>query len=133
MFVKVNIPVDKGIVPLVAALSCFEELMTLDSCEGSSDGEAYVSFTCGDRWQSLGEFVHRLSTAVGSRLDLCCGFSFRLEWFAGGEEPMAQVRVAPKHIQPLAAAIRAVAESELRVTPHMSPYSCGTVDKGPRS
>jgi hypothetical protein len=43
--VKVNAWVDSGVAPLVAALSRRPELITVDSCEESSDpAAAYVSF-----------------------------------------------------------------------------------------
>lgn len=111
--VKVNAPVDEGVALLVAALSSFEDVVTLESCQKDRAGEAYVSFQAGEDWHQLAEFMRRLSVAVGKSLDLCCGFALRLEWYAGGEEPMAQVRVAPKHIQSLATAIQAVAEDGL--------------------
>lgn len=110
---KLNAFVDEGIAPLVAALNSFAGVLTLESCQRDAGGEAYVSFQFGEGWHQLGEFVGRLSVALGERLDLCCGFALRLEWFAGGEEPLAQVRVAPKHIQLLAAAIQAVTEEGL--------------------
>ncbi len=113
VFVKVNALVDEGANPLVAALSCFERLVTLDSCQEDRSGEAYVSFQFGDDWHQLSEFVQRLLMDLGKRLELRCGFALRLEWFADGGEPLAQVRVAPKYIQPLATAIQAVAEDGL--------------------
>jgi len=113
VLVKVNAFVDEGISPVVTALNSFTGVVTLDSCQCDASGEGYVSFQFGNGWCELGKFVGRLSVAIGKRLDLCCGFALRLEWFAGGEEPLAQVRVSPEHIQPLATAIQAVAEKGL--------------------
>ena len=56
--VKVNAWVDEGVVPLVAALSPFENVVTLDSCQEHGAGEAYVSFQIGRDWRGLAEFVH---------------------------------------------------------------------------
>ena len=107
VFVKVNVPVDRGIAVLVTALSSFEGIVTIGSCENDNrSGEAYVSFHFGKDDNQLTDFLRRLSVGLGKHLDLCCGFVLRMEWFAGGETPIAQLRVAPKEIRRIAAAIQ---------------------------
>lgn len=61
VWTKVNAQVDKGIAPLVEALSAFPELQTLSSCEGYQDRAATVSFRYGapspEAWRELSAFV----------------------------------------------------------------------------
>lgn len=104
---RVNAWVDEGIAPLVKALNDFDtNLLTVDSCERDQNGAAYVAFLakCG----SLSEMVQRLSVAAGGghKATWC------VEWFDGSEEPIAQIRVDPKAIGSLAAAISRSAVAE---------------------
>jgi len=111
VFVKVNVPVDRGVAILVTALNSFEGVVTIDSCQKDNrSGEAYVSFHFGKDDNQLTDFLRRLSVGLGKRLDLCCGFALRMEWFAGGEIPIAQVRVMPKEIRRIAAAIQSLSK-----------------------
>ena len=56
-WVKVNAPVDEGIAQIVEALSAFEGLETIESCQGKpGEGRAFVTFRLGD-WQACGRFV----------------------------------------------------------------------------
>ena len=74
-WVKVNAPVDKGIAPLIEALSQFPGVRTLDSCEGTA-GSAWVCFDCGEEdWKRLSEFVLAvigppLAEEFGDRVEL---------------------------------------------------------------
>jgi len=52
VYIKVNAACDEGVAALVAALSEFEGVVTVDSCENGAWG-AYVFFTYGDTWQDL--------------------------------------------------------------------------------
>ena len=98
--IKVNAWVDDGILPLVVALNDFDsDLLTVDSCERDQNGAAYVAFVT--RRGSLSEMTKKLSVAAGSGHEAL----WRVEWFDGGEEPIAQVRVAPEAIGSLADAI----------------------------
>lgn len=107
-------PVDARVAILVAALSSFEGIVTIDSCQKDRrSGEAYVSFHFGKGQKQLPDFLRRLSVGLGKQLDLCCRFALRMEWFAGGENPIAQVRVAPKEIRRIAAAIQTLAKGRV--------------------
>src|ERR1700683_5790255 len=68
-FVKVNAKVDVGIAPVIAALSEFEGLETVESCEGYSDGpSAFVMFRYGD-WRQCGALLfERLLAAMDPNL-----------------------------------------------------------------
>jgi hypothetical protein len=74
-WVKVNAPVDKGIAPLIEALSQFPSVRTLDSCEGTTE-TAWVCFDCGEvDWKKLSEFVLSvigppLMAEFGDRIEL---------------------------------------------------------------
>lgn len=56
-----NVPVDKGIAALVAALSAFPKLQTLESCQGDGRKSALIVFRYGDYWthpwREAAEFV----------------------------------------------------------------------------
>ena len=55
--VKVNAPVDEGIASLVSALSEFDGLETLESCEGEADDRpAFVTFRFGS-WRTCGSLL----------------------------------------------------------------------------
>jgi len=60
-WVKVNAPVDRGIQGLVAALSAFPSLETVESCEGNKGHGAWVCFRYGAYWEhpwhDLADFV----------------------------------------------------------------------------
>jgi hypothetical protein len=61
VWVKVNTTVDKGISPLITALSAFPKLQTVESCQKISNGWAWVLFTYGEEgeqnWEPLARFV----------------------------------------------------------------------------
>jgi hypothetical protein len=60
-WVKVNVPVDRGVSGVVSALSAFSGLETIESCEGDHGRAAWVSFRYGrywsHLWHDLAEFV----------------------------------------------------------------------------
>src|SRR6266851_5913445 len=116
VFVKVNAPVDEGIAALVEALNQFDGIITLDSCQRGREG-AYVYFTFGvylctqdADWRQLAEFVERLSADLRD-LNLCCGYSLRLEWFGSNEQPRAQLVLNPEYVAAVATKIREAALS----------------------
>jgi hypothetical protein len=76
VWAKVNAQVDKGIAPLIEALSAFPGVRTIESCEGKGDS-AWVCFDCGEEegWKKVAEFVFTvigppLTAEFGDRMDL---------------------------------------------------------------
>ncbi len=61
VFTKVNAPVDAGVRGVVAALSRFPSLETVESCEDAGHGGRWVCFRHGaywdHPWRELAEFV----------------------------------------------------------------------------
>jgi len=60
-WVKVNAPVDQRISGIVAALSLFPSLETIESCEGTAKDGAWICFRYGSYWEhpwhDLADFV----------------------------------------------------------------------------
>jgi hypothetical protein len=56
VWVQVNTKVDHGIAGVIRALTSIKGLETLQSCEGTPDGDAYVYFWCGD-WDQICRLV----------------------------------------------------------------------------
>lgn len=102
---KVNALVDEGIAPLVEALSQLVGVLTLDSCEGSSDRPAQVYFTYGADWHQLGELVQRLARSLREG-DFCCDYSLSLEWFGSNDRPRALLTVPKERVAEVATALR---------------------------
>ncbi len=68
-WVKVNVPVDKGIKDLVEALSEFPKLQTIESCEDIRNGTAWVCFWYGSHWEnSYEELAHFILGHLGKEL-----------------------------------------------------------------
>lgn len=75
VWVKVNAQVDKGMAPLIEALSAFPGVRTVESCEGNAE-TAWVAFDCGEQeWEALARLVladlgPALAEEFGDRLSL---------------------------------------------------------------
>jgi len=86
--------------------------MTVSSCEGEDDKEAYVAFVVGEDWRELGEFVDRLSAELGEdKATDDLPFALSVEWYAGGGTPTGYLRMPRQHIPVLAEALRSAATS----------------------
>jgi hypothetical protein len=111
--VKVNVPVDRLIAPLVEAINSHRNVFTVDSCQGNKNELARVAFTIDGTWEELGRFAHRLSILLGKdRNAEDIPFSLSLEWYAGGSGPLAYLRVPRQHIQAMADSIKSVFNSK---------------------
>jgi hypothetical protein len=87
------------VAPLVEALNGFsDEIVTVDSCKGTEDGPAYVWFTNHGSVDELIALVRRLAWALSTRLHSSPDVIVRLEWFAGAEQPSAQLLVHRQHL-----------------------------------
>ena len=107
--VKVNAFVDEGIARLVEALGLFQEIQTIESCEGSSEHRAYVYFVhCGEV-DEFAQFIHKLSVQLGARQPACCEYVLVLEWMAGTEIPIAKLELEKSYVEGLATTIRKIA------------------------
>lgn len=75
VWVKVNAQVDKGIAPLIEALSELPQVRTIESCEGNG-GSAWVAFDAGEtEWEPLARIVLErigppLASSFGDRVSL---------------------------------------------------------------
>lgn len=115
VMVKVNAQVDRGVASLVEALNKMPDLVTAESCEGDAAREAYVSFHVCSGWKDLADHVHALSSELGKNQDVAdLRFSLSIEWYAGGESPLAYLRVPRQHVSVIAKAIALAAETEQR-------------------
>ena len=104
MLVKVNAWVDSGVAPLVVALSSRPELVTVDSCQESSDpAAAYVAFLA--RGTSIAKAAARLAREL-ARTVPDAHYLVRLEWGAGVRQPIGSLVVMPDSVATVAAAIR---------------------------
>lgn len=104
--VKVNAWVDSEVAPLVVALSRLPEVITVDSCQESSDPvAAYVAFIT--RGTSVAKATARLAREL-ARTAPDAHYLVRLEWVAGGRRPIGSLVVAPDSISAVAAAVRAL-------------------------
>ena len=104
VYIKVNAACDEGVAALVAALSEFAGVVTVDSCENGAWG-AYVFFTYGDTWQDLAALLQGISTGL-STLGLPVGFSLVMEWLGSNKKPRALMSLAPEHVAQLVEPLR---------------------------
>ena len=113
-FVKVNARADEGIAPLVAALSEFEQLETVESCQGGNGHPAFVILRHGD-WRACGAFLFdRLLAAMNA--DLRADVSVELIAY-DTTNCLGRISLSPEAIVPLA---------ELVTSVRKSAYSGGT-------
>lgn len=102
---RVNVPVDRGVAPLVEALSAFEGVYTVDSCECDDRSNAYVAFVYGEDWEEAGGFLSKLSEELTHYLPRDCFFTLALEWAASGSAPLARLVVSARNRDELAGAL----------------------------
>ena len=106
IIVKVNVPVDRVVAPLVESLNVSPNVLTINSCESDEHGRAYVDFTYGDKAVDLLIFIENLAQKL-TALKLCCGYSVGLEWFGNNPQPRGRLAVNKDHITDVAAVVRA--------------------------
>lgn len=101
--VKVTAWVDEGVADLVLALNQFEDVVTLDSCEGDWDQGPYVLFRCRDDGVSFAAALARTLAEHDRPIDYLLG----LEWRAGDDEPLMRLTCPPQTTSALAHALNA--------------------------
>lgn len=103
--VKVNAWVDEGIAPLVEALSEFEKVWTLASCENDQSEArrgAYVMFAY--EGEGAASFADSLASKIREAGIL------EVEWRLGEDQPpVLTLSCAPDRVRPLAQALSASA------------------------
>lgn len=107
VMVKVNVPVDAAVAPLVSALSGIPSVVTSTSGDGVGDvtGWAYVAFHDVGGFDAEVALVRLLSRIFGEDVRTADDpFSVSLEWYSGGELPMCYLRM-PAALVPAAAAV----------------------------
>ncbi len=110
--VKVNVWVDEGIAQLVEALSVWDQVVTLDSCEAGQGAFAYVRFTT----EPVTDLPTVAETLAGylSRMESCPAV-VSVEWAFGGDVPMGKISCPTTDVSSVA-------------THLINPHSCGSVD-----
>lgn len=119
--VKVNVWVDSGVAPLVCALSTWDDVVTLDSCEAGQDALAYVQFTAEPPEQVLA-VAERIANHLSHASDSPAVVS--VEWSYGGNLPIAKVACDPHEVNRL---------SDLLISARMIGSSDGTACTGTHS
>ncbi len=91
VWVKVNVPVDRGVAALVEALSQFARLRTIESCQGPP---AWVCFDAGEEigeWHQLADLVLDILAPAISQIE-----GARFEIIADSGPPQGELTVCPE-------------------------------------
>lgn len=111
-YIQVNAPVDKGIASLVAALSQFQKLQTIESCQGDdSHIAAWICFQFGHYWlhpwKDLAEFVlGYFGPGLASKIGNMASVDIHIR---SNGEPQGEIRVRPGAIDLTTKAVRELA------------------------
>jgi hypothetical protein len=98
--VKVNAWVDQGIAPLVEALSTWDNVVTLDSCEAGPSALAYVQFTA-EPTTALVAVATSFADSL-SKMETCPAV-LTVEWAYGGDVPLGKLTCPADHVHRLSA------------------------------
>lgn len=99
--VKVTAWVDEGVAPLVIALNEFDDVMTLDSCQGNGCAPAYVMFCYRQDASAAAASVAALAALLsGGTPDL--EYALSAEWRPGAEEPLLRLSCPPSAVDRVA-------------------------------
>jgi hypothetical protein len=126
--IKVNVWVDGQVAPLVAALNQFDQVMTVDSCQGGEGRPAHVLFRHVGGEKAGAAFFFRLGKALSEKAAPVCQYDFRLQWLTGQGEPLAEIYTDPDTVSRLATAVAAVATAFRK-----KPSRRGSRGRAPRS
>jgi hypothetical protein len=94
----VNAWVDEGIASLVIALNRYPQIVTFESCENGTDGQAFVSFFVTDEGNLLLTVQTIAQRLAGSDLPAVVA----LEWSYGATTPGAVIRCLPDAVDAVA-------------------------------
>ena len=110
--IKVNAWIDRGIVPLVAALNDLDGVMTLSSCEGSEDKQAHVYLCYYDSAEKTVALTYRLAVALHTHVGERVEYTLSVEWRNGNDQPMIILNLSPGGIPLVAEAVKKMACEE---------------------
>ncbi len=97
MSVKVNVFVDKGVAPLVEAMSTHPRIVTTHSCEtGTTNFGPEVSFVHQDGMQALFDTLQVLSSRL--KTEIFSGWKLTLKWNPATSVPSATIAVNPEEL-----------------------------------
>ena len=101
--VQVNAWVDEAIAPLVEALNLRADLVTLDSCQGDGEQDAYVIFAAigGELQAVLADITRQLSALIGQGIPV----RIRLDQNLTEGTEVAELIVPPAAISDVAEAL----------------------------
>lgn len=113
-YIKVNVLVDEKIIPLVKALSGFEQLQTIESCQRESDKSGgWVIFHYGPDWQNwkpLAEFVFGY---FGPRLNELIGDSAHVSVYVNTHgRSIGEINLRPGTIEGVSDAIKSMVKEK---------------------
>lgn len=114
---KVNVLVDVGVAPLVEALNTLPGIITLDSCQGGypkGPRRARVAFSYLQHDGDLYKLTVMISKLIREQMQDAEGVSLTLEWWHGGEGPLAWLRCPLDKVGQLASAIEVKAKPDPR-------------------
>ena len=114
--IKVNAWVDEGVAALVSALNEFENVQTLESCEGQDVTPSHVYFLHREGPQQTFAFLRGLAELLSPRLHSCCDYKLRLEWMPGAEQPLAEIVTRQEYVGTLANALTEIAANGYHTT-----------------
>jgi hypothetical protein len=127
VWVKVNAPVDQGVAGIVSALSQFEGLETVESCQGDANRGAWVCFRYGRYWDCewteladffLGYLAPKLVQLVGDDVNL------RIQIAPSGQI-FGELSTRPGAEHRVETALRKLADSVNVFQPRKTGCSCG--------
>ncbi len=121
VFVKVNAECDRGVAPLVEALSDIPRLVTLDSCQSDDRGAAHVWFAVGSNvydgsWHDLAAVCQKIAGHL-TRSSALSDYRLAIEWSGSNEHPRAILELPSDEVEVVASEIRSLAVS-------LSDHSC---------
>ena len=108
---KVNAPVDVGVRGIVEALSGFEQLETIESCEATTDRGLWVCFRYGAYWKHpwrdladfvLGYIAPNLSRVIGDSANV------RLQATSSGQV-FGELSIRPEAVSEVETALKQLA------------------------
>ena len=103
VLVKVNAPVDEGIAEVVGLLNEFPNIYTTQSCQGRTDGFAFVWFRVGKSAHEAADFLVWFT----KQISIVPGVRVLAEW-GGGDSLRLELRIEHPAIKEIAERLRVI-------------------------